>query len=193
MSQRPGFKRIVEEADKDIFDLVVFWKCDRYCRDVVFAKVTQEFLRSKGIKLIPTDDSVDPLASSIMQILSEEEIRKSKERVRSSRLERFERGMMVGRSPYGYKPVIRDKRIVGFQLDKKKSDIVKKIFSMTLNGEDYRKICKEVDLSPQQYYNIISNKVYCGYIKFEDREKKGNHPSIVSEEDFFKVQNLKKV
>ncbi len=189
LEQRPSFQKIIQRAGDGSFDAVVFFKWDRISRDVVFAKLTQYYLDSKGIELIPTDDSDDPLASSIMQIMGEEEIKKLKQRVKLSRLERFNRGEMVARSPFGYRPIFKDKikrkGVIGMKLDKVKAKIVQRVFEMTADGEPYSVICRELKLKPQSYYNIVRNKVYIGYIEFEGESRKGTHPPIITEELFY--------
>ncbi len=183
MKQIPAFKRIIHEAGSGKFDAIVFYKWDRAFRNIIFAKMSQQYLEGKGIELIPSDDSTDPLTSSIMQILSEEEIRKMKGRVRSSRLERFESGRMVARAPFGYR--LNSKKKI--EIDKIKADIVKKIFKMASEGAGYKEICAKFKIKPQSYYNIIRNRVYIGIIEFEDRAKKGVHEPLIDEELFYKV------
>lgn len=187
LNQRPALKKIIHEAGNGKFDAIVFYKWDRFSRSVIYAKVCKIYFDSKNIKLIPSDDSEEPLTSSIMQILSEEEVRKTKERIKLSRLKRFEDGMMVAKTPYGYSPVKKDGKVIRHKEHPKHSKIVKDIFNMALNGCSYKEICKKHKIKPQQYYNIIRNKVYIGLIEFEGKVKKGNHPILVNEDIFRKV------
>ncbi len=200
LDQRPALKSIIQSADDMKFDAICFYKWDRFSRDVVFAKLCSQYLESKGIQLIPSDDSRDPLASSIMQILSEEEVRRMKSRVRSSRTERFSQSKMVGRAPFGYR---FNKKTKSMDIWDKQAKVVLDVFEMTSLGCSYSEICKKYkgiiprldsngklkygDLKPQSYYNIIKNRVYCGYVQFEGEEKIGDHQKIVKEELWGKV------
>ena len=184
---RPGFKRLLREASSGKFDAIIFYKWDRFARDIAFAELSIRYFEKYNIKLVPTDDSEDPLVSSIVRAMGKAEVDKMKERVRSTRLKRFEDGMMVGRCPYGYR-FDNKKNIVP---DKKKARIVRKVFQKTAEGINYREICSKYGLKPQSYYNILKNKVYIGIISFEGVEKKGSHSSIISEELFNSVQQLK--
>lgn len=186
---RPSITRILKEAKlpNRIFDGVGFTKWDRLSRDVCFLKHLQEFLYSLNLSITPTDDSTEPLMMDIRGALSQEEIRKMKDRVRQTRLYRFEQGIMPGRSPYGYKPIKRDKKVIGFEPNTKESNIVKMAFEMAINGIDYKIICKELNLAPQSYYNIIRNPVYAGFITFEGQVKNGVHEAIISIESFKKL------
>jgi site-specific DNA recombinase len=102
---------------------------------------------------------------------------------------------MVGRSPFGFRPLIKDKKIIGFKIYEKEAIVVRNIFESAINGIDYKEICKINKIKPQQYYNIIKNPVYAGFITFEGQIKKGLHEPIISEELFNKVNeiNLKEV
>jgi len=184
LKKRVGLTKGLNEIQQDKWDGIKFVKWDRLSRNNIVSKILQIYLARHKKKLIPTDDSTDPLMIEIRGVLSEEEIRKMKERVRQTRLQRFERGVPVARPPFGYR-LNKKKKIM--EIDKKKSEIVKKIFKMALEGIDYKIICKEVGLAPQQYYNIIGNKVYAGIVEFEGKIKRGIHSALVGISDFKKL------
>lgn len=112
-----------------------------------------------------------------------------KSRVKDVRKMRFNKGLFPARPPFGYKSIKIDKKVIGFKIHKKEAKIVSECFKMTLEGYSYSYICKNLKLKPQSYYNIIKNKVYCGYIKFEGEERKGTHDIIISEEVYNKINN----
>lgn len=188
VSKRIGMVKILDELKSNKWDGIKITKWDRFSRNNIFSKIVQLYFKKFKKEIIPTDDSIDPLMIEIKGALSEEEIRKMKGRVRDVRRYRFEKGLFSARSPFGYKPLIKDKKIVGFVIDNKKAEIVSDCFKMASEGHSYKDICKKHKLKPQQYYNIIKNKVYCGYISFEGEERVGNHKPIISEELFFKCQ-----
>jgi len=186
LNKRAGLKRALDEIDKDLWDLAKFTKWDRLSRNSILSKILQIYFERNGKKLIPIEDSNDPLMVDIKGALGEEEINRMKDRVRETRLYRFDKGIMVGRMPVGY--VLKNKKIL---LDKKKAPMVKEIFNLTLEGVDYKQICAKFGLKPQSYYNILKNKVYTGIIEFEGNERKGTHPILISEE-LFKQANEKR-
>jgi site-specific DNA recombinase len=189
LSKRPGFKRLLQEAKEKKFDAIICYRWDRFSRDISFADLSVRYFKSYGIKIIPTDDSEDPFVSSIMQVVNKQEIDKMKARVRQTRLYRFEQGIMTGRSPFGYQPIIKDKKIIGFKPNPKQAEIVKTAFKLTTEGVDYKTICKQLKLAPQSYYNIIRNKVYAGVVIFEGIERNGCHEALISLEDYNKVNS----
>lgn len=181
LKSRPALNKVLQNASSNDFDGICFYKWDRLFRSPPFAKVVQIFLERNNKKLIPTNDSEDPFASDILQIVSKYEVDKTKERIRQVRLNRFEKGIMTAKAPFGYR-FNKKKKIM--EIDKRKADIVKDIFKSVINKESYKSICERHKLKPQSYYNIIRNKVYCGYVSFEGEVKKGNHQPIISEEDW---------
>jgi len=195
LSKRDGLRQIMAMAKKREFDVLCFYKWDRFSRSVAFAEASQIYFNQYGVSLIPSNDSIDPFASSIMRALGQEEVRKIKERVRFTRLNQFSKGIIVGRCPIGYLPIFKNKRdrrgIIGIKPDPKKIGMIKDIFFLTSEGKSYKEICEKWKLKPQSYYNIIKNKVYMGVISFENKERKGIHEPLISQEIFDKCQNKK--
>jgi len=192
LNKRAGLKRALEEIDKDLWDNVKFTKWDRLSRNSILSKILQIYFKRHEKKLIPIDDSNEPLLIDIKGSLNEEEVKKLAGRVRDVRQMRFEKGMFPARSPFAYRPLIKDKKVIGFKIYPKEAEIVRDVFLMASEGHSYKEICQKHKLKPQQYYNIIKNRVYCGYVNFEGQEKKGIHEAIISEEVFKKVNEKSK-
>ena len=191
LKKRPALLRLLNEIGYNKFEAIMFYKWDRLSRYPPFAKNFQRYLESNNITLIPTNDTNDPLASDIVQVVNKHEIDKNKQRVRDVRLDQFEKGIIVGRCPVGYTPIYKNKRdrrgIISIKPDTKKAEMIKDIFFMASMNIGYKEICDKHKIKPQSYYNIIKNKVYIGIIEFEGKEKKGVHESLISEELFRKV------
>lgn len=191
LSKRPALLRVLKEINSQKFEGIMFYKWDRLSRYPPFAKNFQRYVETRGISLIPTNDTEDPLASDIVQVVSKYEIDKMKERIRSTRINQFEKGIIVGRCPIGYKPIFKNKRdrrgIIGIKIDTKKVEMIKDIFEKTGYGVGYKKICDLWKIKPQTYYNIIKNKIYIGVVSFEGQERDGVHDKIINPELFYKV------
>lgn len=190
LKNRPALLKLLREVGSDKFDAIMFYKWDRLSRYPPFAKNFQRYLEDNNIKLIPTNDTNDPLASDIVQVVSKYEVDKNKNRVRDGRLNQFSKGIIVGRCPVGYLPIYKNKRdrrgIIGIKPDPKKMGMIKDIFFLTSQGKKYSFICSKYKLKPQSYYNILKNKIYIGIISFEGNEKIGTHEAIINQELFDK-------
>lgn len=184
LSKRPAMRRLIEEAPSEKFEGIKFTKWDRFSRNSILSKILQIYFNRHNKILIPTDDSHDPLMVEIKGVLGEEEVRTMKQRVRTTRLLRFEKGVMAARAPIGYR--LNDAKKI-MEVDEWRAKMVREIFRMTSEGKGYREICKKMKIKPQTYYNIIRNKVYIGLIEFEGKIKKGTHPHLISLETFQKI------
>jgi site-specific DNA recombinase len=185
--KRKGMNDILDLIKEDSWDALKITKWDRFSRNNIFSLIMFKYFKDNNKKIIAVDDSNDSLVRDFMGALGEKEIDKLKGRIRDVRLMRFEKGLFPARSPYGYRPIKSDKRIIGFKIYQKEAKVVLDCFKSAENGESYLTICKRNNIKPQQYYNIIKNKVYCGYVTFEGKEKKGSHQPIISEELFNKT------
>lgn len=188
LNKRLGLKKALEEIDKDLWDGAKFTKWDRLSRNNLLSKILQIYFERNNKKLIPVDDSNEPLLVDIKGVLNEEEGKKLAGRVRDVRLSRFERGMFPARSPFGYKPIIRDKKVIGFKIDKKKADIVRQAFDYVSSGKTIQETAKVLGMGFQSIKNIIRNRVYCGFVEFEGKTQKGTYEKIIGEEIYWKCQ-----
>ena len=178
--KRPGFMEILDSINDSDWDTLKITKWDRLSRNTIFSQLMILYFKMNNKEIIAVDDSNDALVRDILGVLGQKEIEKLKGRIRDVRQYRFEKGMFPARSPYGYRPIKKDKKVVGFKIDPKEAKTVRECFNLTISGHSYSEICKRLKLKPQQYYNIIRNKSYCGYVSFEKQERKGIHEPIVS-------------
>jgi len=188
ITKRTGMcERVMEDLDSSNWEVLKVTKWDRFSRDAVVSKAIQKILHQADKSVVAIDDSSDPLVMQLTGVLSEEEIRKMKLRVRDVRQMRFNNGMMVARPPLGYK-LNKIKKTI--EIDTPKAKVIQKVFQMASEGDDYKTICAICDLAPQQVYNILRNKTYMGIITFEGIEKSGTHEPLVTKEIWEKANGL---
>lgn len=193
--KRKAFQQMIKDSKEKKFSAILVTKIDRAFRNVIDALLTLENLRDNGTDFVSISEDIDtttPMGKAMFTIISvfaQLEREMNTGRVRDVRTLRFEQGMFPARSPYGYRPIVRDKKVVGFKIYPKEAEVVSGCFKMASEGKDYKEICSTYGLKPQQYYNILRNKAYCGYVVFEGKERKGIHEPIISEELFNKVNS----
>lgn len=105
----------------------------------------------------------------------------TKDRVNEVIEYKIERGLNVGKIPFGYKFSGRGKPI---KIDDKESGKIKDIFDLTIKGINYKEICKKYDLQFKSYYNIIRNQFYLGKIIYNGEIYQGIHEPIIDQEIF---------
>lgn len=185
--KRPAFKLLLSDARLHKFDAIVVLKLDRAFRNIKDAIFTSEELEKIKIDFISLNENIDTTSAmgrfffNLMSALAQFERELTSERMDISFIQKFNEGRNIGRCPFGYK---WDKKKKIMYLDLKNSEIVKEIFSLTINKISYKDICLKFNLKPQSYYNIIRNPVYCGFVSFEGKTRPGIHPKIISLEQF---------
>lgn len=58
-TDRPGFQDMLEKAEMGCFDVVVFWKLDRFCRSLTDLVTTEEQLDEYGVALQSVTEYID--------------------------------------------------------------------------------------------------------------------------------------
>lgn len=56
---RPQFDRLMEDAGKRRFDVVLVWKLDRFGRSLLNCKTALQELQSHGVRFITTSQNID--------------------------------------------------------------------------------------------------------------------------------------
>jgi len=180
---REGIQRILEDASKNIFDVVVISDYDRLARTIGSSLFITEQLYKKGIQVFslsqPTQvynpgqidkyDDTRTIIQSMSALKASLDISTVRRRYRSGMIGRVKRGLITHGAPYGYKKevIVNNGLVVGVQyvIEPAKAQVVKRIFDSYLNGQGMLRIAeslnKDTILSP-------SNKPWCkaaiGYV-----------------------------
>ncbi len=162
-------------------------------------------------------NSSEILMMNLKNIVNELYAKDISKKIISAIKEKQKKGEYIGNfAPYGYlkSPDNKNKLIV----NEETSHIIQKIFDLRLNGYSYNKITKTLNdekiLSPYAYLykngilknekykntnwieptikNILSNQVYIGNIVSNYGKIKNTHKPIISEDVFYKVQEINK-
>ena len=194
---RKSFIELLKDAKEKKFSAILITKLDRAFRNVKEALITLEELKKEEIDFISISEDFDTTTAMgkffflITSGFAELERNMTSDRVKDILRDKFERGIVVGKIPFGYDPIYKDKKrkvgIIGLKIKETDAEIIRDIFNLTLHGKNYREICQKYNLKPQSYYNIIKNPIYAGFVEFGNIRKKGNHTPIISEEVFNKV------
>lgn len=172
---RTEFLRMLEDAKKHEFDLILTKEVSRFARNTVDTLYYTRELSALGVGVIFTNDSIDTrekdgeLRLTIMASLAQDESRKISDRVNWAVKRNFENGVAHGGVPYGYRRN-EHKEIVIYEPEAR---IVRTIFRLYLQGYGYGKILKELRQDPDvgedakkwwdtKIIAILKNPKYCG-------------------------------
>lgn len=176
--KRPAFMRMLEDAQKHRFDLLVTREVCRFARNTVDALSTTRMLRNLGIEVYFIQDGIwtmsgdGELRLSIMATLAQEESRKVSERVLAGQSISRKNGKLYGNGNIlGY-----DRKGDTYVVNPEQAYSVRKIYELYAQGLGYKKICNElirlgcknaggeVQWTVDRIGRILRNATYKGYI-----------------------------
>lgn len=203
--KRPSFQRMMKDAEKGKFQYVIAWKSNRMGRNMLEAMLNEAKLQELGVKVLYIEEDFDDTAAGRFALRSMMNVNQF---YSESMAEDVVRGLndnakkcMVtnGCLPYGYKADEDLKYVV----DEPKDDIVREIFTRVACGEAFVdiqnslnsrgiKTAKGKDWGRSSFHRILSNERYRGIYIYDNVRIEGGIPRIVSDELFFKVQEVLK-
>ncbi|MEM8541526.1 MAG: recombinase family protein [Pseudomonadota bacterium] len=209
---RPALKQLLSDIKHGMIDIVVVYKIDRLTRSLMdFAKMVDVF-DDKGISFVSvtqqfnTTTSMGRLTLNVLLSFAQFEREVTAERIKDKIAASKKKGMWMGGTvPLGYKS--EDKKLV---IDKTEAKTVRWLFEKYLELGSAGKLSKEanrVGLTTRNYtpkngaerktapfgrgnlYHLLSNPIYIGKIRHQEKVHDGQHEAIVDEELWASVQN----
>ena len=209
--QRPALQRLLEDIADGRIDIVVVYKVDRLTRSLLdFAKLVEAFDKA-GVSFVSvtqsfnTTTSMGRLTLNMLLSFAQFEREVTAERIRDKIAASKARGMwMGGTPPLGYAPDGRSLAMV-----EEHASIVRTIYERYRQLGNVRRLAEELQaggvqtpvrttgtgktfggcpFSRGQLYTILRNPVYAGDIAHKGQVHAGNHPPIISREDWEAVQ-----
>ncbi|WP_026908917.1 recombinase family protein [Paucisalibacillus globulus] len=196
---RPELQRMLREIRN--FDVVIVYKLDRLSRSQrdTMELIEDNFLKNEVefVSITETLDTSSPFGRAMIGILSvfaQLERENIAERMRNGHIKRAQEGyaaMGGDYDPAGYK---REEGKLIIKSDEK--DHIQKTFALYEQYHSITKVQNELKLLGypvwrfRRYRDILSNKLYIGYVSFAGENYKGVHEPIITEEQFNRVQTL---
>ncbi|MCD8181435.1 MAG: recombinase family protein [Firmicutes bacterium] len=166
---RPEFHRMIDDAQRGCFNIVLVKTQSRFARD---SKYIEDYIHNlfpdKGIRFVSVVDNIDTtqagskLSSRVHAIFDEEQLDLLSSNIRKSFEEKSRQGQFFGSMPpYGYKKDPADKNHL--IIDEEAAGVVRTIFEMTAAGCTYMEIAKSLNargcLIPSEYKKRQGYKV----------------------------------
>ena len=192
--ERPALQRLLADAKKGAFGVVIFPSIDRAARSVRDVIDIDAALRKAGVDLIFMREGIDTstptgeLYRNIIAAVAQWEGRIIYERMsKGKRRKAAQGGYIGGWLPYGYHS--EDGRVV---VDKDRASVVIRIFQRRAHGASYRMIAneltrdgvptaKESEWQVSTLRGMVANRFYTGRVEFEGTFIRGQHEAIVSD------------
>lgn len=208
---RPDWKSLEAFIKKNkTVEYLIISDHDRFSRNLAEALMKIKELQDKfGIKVLATTDRIDTdmsdpstyIMRAFKYMMAESELMRIRERTKAGILQAAISGYYTNKAPFGYINIRTEDKKPTLKIDKQKAEIIKKIFSLSKNGlapEQIRRHVKDMGFThgnKSAIQDILANPVYAGMVKvpaYKERPEyltKGKHEGIISEADYWKVQN----
>ena len=217
-ADRPQLQAMLEyvKENADRVDYVIVHKVDRLARNRDDDSDIMRTLRECGVQLVSASESIDDtpagmLLHGIMSSIAEFYSQNLATEVKKGLGEKVKGGGTIGRAPLGYTNVRRiddkgrEERTV--ELDPERAPLVKLAFEEYATGNwtisdlaDHLAACglttRSTPKIPSEPINkkalnkLLTNPYYKGVVRYNGVEYDGIHESLVSEEDWDKVQQV---
>ena len=192
--ERPGLKRLLEDIEDGLVDVVVVYKIDRLSRSLAdFAKLVEVFDRN-GVTFVSvtqsfnTTTSMGRLTLNILLSFAQFEREVIGERIRDKFAASRRKGMwMGGPVPLGY--VVRDRKLV---IEPTEAEQVSTIFRLYARSSSTAQVLKELHargirtkrgavFDRGYLLKFLHNKVYLGLAVHKDEVYPGEHAAIIDQ------------
>ena len=181
VKKRKNFMRMMQDASKNKFDLIVTREVSRFVRNTVDTLQQTRILRREGVEVYFTEDNIwtmndedGELRLTIMATLAQNESKKTSVRVKAGQKISFQNGVLYGNGNIlGYDRIGKE-----YVVNELQARTVRRIFDLYLDGNGVRKIQfvleKEGHLTatgltkwqPGNISRILRNPFYCGTIVY---------------------------
>lgn len=207
-TNRPKFKEMIQDMKDGKINKIVVYKLDRLTRSIQDLENICKMLEEYNCDLESVAEEINAGNANgkffirMLTILAQLEIERTSERTKFGLIGAAKKGHISGQPALGYTKKDKSKKLV---IDELESDVVKRIFSMYLEGSSVCHICdifNEENVLNKHWATttvdkILSNKIYIGSIEHGKRDKKNTQifedvvPAIIDKTTFECVQKRK--
>lgn len=196
--KRKNFLRMMEDARRGCFDLIITREVSRFARNTVDTLQETRKLKKWGVEVYFTEDNIwtfndedGELKLTLMATLAQNESKKTSQRVKAGQMISFQNGVFYGTGNImGYDKIGKE-----MVINEEQAKVVRLIFDLFLEGYGTQKIKYELEKreiltatglkvwSASQIGRMLKNAFYCGTIVYrkyyvpdylEQKPKKNN-------------------
>lgn len=198
--QRPDFQRMIEDASRKQFEMVIVWKLDRFARNRYDSAIYKAKLKKYGVKVVSvkeniTDSPEGIILEGLLESMAEYYSANLSQNVRRGQRETIAKGLFCGgQVPFGYR--VREGKLVA---DEKTAPAIRYLFEQYAQGIPKKEIIDELNrrgvrsksgkpLTYTTFSRVLPNTVYIGEYKYCGEVVPGLAEPLISRELFDKVQ-----
>ena len=204
--ERKEFNRMLKfvKASKEEINYILVYSLDRFSRTGDSAIYIASELKKVGVNIVAVTQPIDTnshagaLQQNIQFIFSKYDNDLRRQKTIDGMREKLLRGEWIGNVPRGYSFVKgAAKQTIIINDD---GELMRQAFEWRANGMTFDQIGEKlasygIRIPKQTLTHTFRNPFYCGYLShnlLNGELTKGNHPALITEELFFRVNELKK-
>jgi site-specific DNA recombinase len=202
-TNRPEYQKLIKDIEAKKVNAVIVKKLDRLSRSLLDFENLMTVMQTNDVEFISIKESFDTTTAMgkamlrVALVFAQLEREQTSERLIDVLDFRASQGMYNGGiRPYGYTNV--DKELVPY---KKEKEVLELIFKTFLDTESTTMVQNTLNESGFKNRNnnpwdkraiehILKNPVYIGKLRWKDSLHQGNHPPLIADTAFQKVQDI---
>lgn len=198
--ERPDFQRMIADAAKKQFDVVIVWKLDRFARNRYDSAMYRAKLKKHGVRVVSVMEHISDgpegiMMEGLLESMAEYYSVNLSQNIRRGMKESVIKGTYLGCPvPIGFKVV--NKKLVA---DEKTAPIIRYAFKEYSLGTPKKDIIQELnrrgmrtstgkELTLASLQKALRNEKYIGIYRYNGELVNGGCEAIVENETFEKVQ-----
>lgn len=191
---RIQFQKMIKDAEKRLFQVVIIYKTDRFARNRWDSAIYKKRLKDYGVKVIPAKEIIPEgpggiILESFYEGCAEMYSANLSENIRRGQYGNALKCKANCKAPPGYKinPVTRL-----YELDDTTAPFIRKAFEMAASGETSKAILNYlanngIKKSHASIYSMLRNERYKGIYIFDNTRVEGGMPALVDKATFDKI------
>ena len=199
---RPEFQHMIKDSTKELFEVVLVWKLDRFSRDRYDSAHYKHILKKNGVKVVSAKEHISEgpegiILEAMLEGYAEFYSAELSEKIHRGQKENALKGKNNGGGiPLGY---LLDKKEQKLMVDSVTAPLVIEVFERYASGETVRSIVENFNahglrtrkgraFNINGFGSLLKNRKYIGEYRYQDVVIAGGVPAIVPEDLFYRVQ-----
>ncbi len=191
---RPDFQRMIKDAERRQFQIVIVWKLDRFARNRYDSAIYKRTLKKYGVKVVSvmeniTDSPEGIILEGLLEAMAEYYSANLSSNIKRGQAESIRKGWFPGGAcPYGFR--VQDHKLIP---DEKAAPILIEIYQRYADGESLADIASDLNgrgyrtrqgrlFQTGTFDRIIPNPVYIGKYRYGNQTVEGLAPALITDE-----------
>lgn len=198
--KRPGFQKMIKDAENGQFEIVIVWKLDRFARNRYDSAMYRNKLKKCGVKLVSAMENISDspegiILEGLMESLAEYYSANLSENVKRGLYDSALERKMLNNNVFGYRPGPDGK----YEIDPETAPIVRRIFNEYASGKPYPDIIADLnadglrskwgEFKNNSIRKLLKNEKYVGVYRYKDIYDPEGIPPIIDRDLFDRVQD----